>query len=124
MINNTKNKRKFKRYKAKPGAYALIRPKCGKLGQILEISRKGLSFSYIENTDNIPNNPILDILFIHNEFYIDKILFTPVFDYILPKQFPTSMLNMRKQGLRFDNLSSSDKNKINYFIKKYTSCKV
>jgi len=45
-------RRVYKRYNASDGAFAAISPNSFKLGQILNISRGGLAFQYIETKKN------------------------------------------------------------------------
>ena len=43
---DNKERRSFKRFRAKEGAFAVLRPQCTKLGQIVDISEGGLAFHY------------------------------------------------------------------------------
>jgi hypothetical protein len=61
MQNSKKNEsRKHKRYKVKSGIFAVLGYECSKLGQVIDISMGGLSFSYagaksrpVDSTDMI-----------------------------------------------------------------------
>lgn len=61
MQNSEKNEsRKHKRYKVKKGIFAVLGQECSRLGQVIDISMGGLSFSYaavktrsVDSTDMI-----------------------------------------------------------------------
>jgi hypothetical protein len=61
-------------------AFAVIKSKPIKMGQITNISEDGLAFHYIDRQDGSNSLFKMDILFAGEAFYLDRLLFKPVFD--------------------------------------------
>ncbi|MCP4551951.1 MAG: PilZ domain-containing protein, partial [Bacteroidetes bacterium] len=80
----TVERRRNKRYKAVDGAYAAISPNSHKLGQIIDISMGGLSFKYIDtsNDDKESDNTPEDSVFLSSMgYYVGDLPFKTVSDY-------------------------------------------
>ena len=70
-----RERRRHKRVELKQGAYAAISPNSFKIGQIKNISRGGLLFSYID-TQITPENPVENHLFLSStNAYVSKLPF-------------------------------------------------
>ena len=105
------NRRKHKRYRAKSGTFALLRStsielnkirdmsmgQIGfaviksrpiKMGQIINISKNGLAFDYIERQSKTIEVFKLDILFAEDAYFLGKVLFRPIFDYAIDAEIP------------------------------------
>ena len=76
-------RRKHKRFQAQEGAYALLKDNSSKLGQIKNISKGGLAFSYIVNGGQVHESFNIDIFMMklpvmglgqyHNKIFVLKI---------------------------------------------------
>lgn len=101
-------------------AFAVIKSKPVKMGQIKNMSMNGLAFDYIESQGKAIKVFKLDILLAQNAFYLGKLLFKPVFDYVIDSEIPLNTFTMRRCGVEFGELTSRQKTELEYFINHHT----
>lgn len=137
------NRRKHKRYRAKSGTFALLRStsielnkirdmsmgQIGfaviksrpiKMGQIINISKNGLAFDYIERQSKTIEVFKLDILFAEDAYFLGKVLFRPIFDYAIDAEIPFNSFIIRRCGVQFGELTSQQESKLEYFVNRHT----
>jgi hypothetical protein len=102
-------------------AFAVIKSKPIKMGQIVNISRDGLAFHYIDRHGRSNGLFKMDILFAPDAFYLDRLLFKPVFDYEIETDIPSNSFTIRKCGVQFGELSSQQRSGLEYFISNHTT---
>ena len=120
--NDLAERRKFKRYLAKERAFAVLGPDFKKFGQIIDISRDGLSYRYIAEgaRDHLLGNSLeVDIFFGGEDFYLERLSLIPISDSAERKGFSVRSI-MRRQCLQFDELMPNQVPLLEYFIQKYT----
>lgn len=120
--NELTDRREFKRYFAKDRAFAVLGPDFKKFGQIIDISRDGLSFRYIADAigDHLLNTSFeVDIFFGDENFYLDRVSLVPISDCAERKGFSVRSI-MRRQCVQFDELMPNQVSQLEYFIKNYT----
>ena len=101
-------------------AFAVIKSKPIKMGQIVNISKEGLAFHYLDRQRG-PNGLFkMDILFAQNAFYLDRLLFKPIFDIEIDTDLPLNSFTIRKCGVQFGELSQQQRSQLEYFICNYT----
>ncbi len=113
-------RRKYKRYRTKEGAYAILSGPVSKMGQILDISRGGLSFRYIDIGDRPRETCVLDILKEDNIFRLENVGFKVISDLDASKDFPFSTIPMRRCGGKLTGLSEAQMNDLEYLIESST----
>jgi hypothetical protein len=101
-------------------AFAVIKSKPIKMGQIVNISRDGLAFHYIDRHGGSNGLFKMDILFAPDAFYLDRLLFKPVFDFEIETDIPSNVFTIRKCGVKFGELSSRQRSRLEYFISNHT----
>lgn len=101
-------------------AFAVIKSKPIKMGQIIDISKEGLAFHYIDRQGKSSNLFKMDILFAQEGFYLDRLLFKPVFDIEIDTDIPLNSFTLRKCGVQFGELSQQQRSQLEYFICNYT----
>jgi len=104
-MNSTKehiDRRQMKRFKVAEGAFAALINHGNKLGQIKDISEKGLSFRYIDSQEE------------HSEAKELKINFE------IKSEFSFSSIKMRHIGLEFGNLTQDQQLRLSHFIQNHT----
>ncbi len=101
-------------------AFAVIKSKPIKMGQIINISREGLAFNYIARHGGSNGLFKMDILFAQDAFYLDRLLFKPVFDFEIETDIPLNSFTIRKCGVQFGELSSRQRSHLEYFISNHT----
>jgi hypothetical protein len=116
----TLERRMYKRFRAKEGAAAILKKDhLTLLGPIIDISKGGLAFRYIENKKRINGFSELDILFAAGNFYLSGLAFKTVSDFIMPKK-PFSIITMRRRSVKFGKLTPDQISQLEYFIQNHT----
>jgi hypothetical protein len=101
-------------------AFAVIKSKPIKMGQIINISKDGLAFHYIDRQGASNSLFKMDILFAQDAFYLDRLLFKPIFDVEIDTDIPLNSFAIRKCGVQFGELSSQQHSRLEYFIRNHT----
>ena len=101
-------------------AFAVIKSKPIKMGQIINISTDGLAFHYIDRNRGSNRLFKMDILFAKDAFYLDRILFKPIFDFEITSDIPLNSFSIRKCGVKFGELNQRQRSQLEYFICNYT----
>jgi hypothetical protein len=101
-------------------AFAVIKSKPIKMGQIIDISREGLAFHYIDRQGASNALFKMDILFAQDAFYLDRLLFKPIFDFEIDTDIPLNSFKIRKCGVQFGELSPQQHSRLEYFIYNHT----
>jgi len=101
-------------------AFAVIKSKPIKMGQIVNISKEGLAFHYIDRQGGSNSLFKMDILFAQDAFYLDRLLFKPIFDIEIDTDIPLNSFTIRKCGVQFGELNQQQRSQLEYFICNYT----
>ncbi len=101
-------------------AFAVIKSKPIKMGQIINISRDGLAFHYIDRQGASNSLFKMDILFAQDAFYLDRLLFKPIFDVEIDTDIPLNSFTIRKCGVQFGELNHRQRSQLEYFICNHT----
>ena len=102
-------------------AFAVIKSKPIKMGQIINISTEGLAFHYIERQGGSNSLYKMDILFAKDAFYLDRLLFKPIFDMEIKADLPLNSFTIRKCGVKFGELNHRQRSQLQYFICNHTT---
>ncbi len=120
----TVERRKSKRYKAIEGAYAAINPNSQKLGQIIDISKDGVCFKYIDTSNDNQKSGTKqeDSIFLSSiEYYVGDLHFKAVGDYEITNGSLISFIKVRKRHVQFTNLNFQQLFDLDNFLKNNTS---
>lgn len=121
----TVERRKNKRYKAVEGAYAAVSPNSHKLGQIIDISMGGLSFKYIDtsNDDSKEDTRLPDetIFLSSMGYYVGDLPFKTVADYEVTNAPSFSSMKVRKRHVKFTDLSFKQLFDLDYYLRNNVS---
>ena len=101
-------------------AFAVIKSKPIKMGQIINISTDGLAFHYIDHNKGSNSLFKMDILLASDAFYLDRILFKPVFDFEITSEIPLNSFSIRKCGVKFGEMNQRQRSQLEYFICNHT----
>ena len=101
-------------------ALAVIKSKPPKMGEIIDISRGGLSFSYIENKTTLDQCNEMDILFVDEDFHISRMPIVPVKDSEFNPDAPFNALTMKRLEVRFKGLDNRQTKQLDYVLKNFT----
>ena len=101
-------------------AFAVIKSKPIKMGQIADISKDGLAFHYIDRQVGTHRLFKMDILFARDAYYLDRLLFKPVFDLEVETDIQLNSFTIRKCGVQFGELNQQQRSQLEYFICNHT----
>jgi hypothetical protein len=105
-------------------AFAVFKSHPPRMGEIIEISRGGLSFSYIENEADLADFSEMDILFVDEDFHLSQLPFKPVEDTAITDSNRIRTLQMKRQTVKFKNLSAWQKKQLEYVLEHFTTGEV
>ena len=105
-------------------AFAVFKSNPPRMGEIIEISRGGLSFSYIENEADLTAFDEMDILFVDEDFHLTQLPFKPVEDTAIKDSNRVRTLSMKRQTVKFKDLSACQKKQLEYVLKNFTTGEV
>ena len=112
--------RENKRFQVPRDAFAALRPDYIIVGQIINISMGGLGFRYLGN-EGPSNASELDIFLAGRAFYLYKVPFQTVWDFVT-NEMPSSSINMKVCGMQFRDLTPNQISQLEYFIQDYALC--
>jgi hypothetical protein len=119
-IKISDERRQQKRFKAAEGAFAALVDQESRLGQIKDISIRGLSFRYIDSEEKLDNANELKIIIGNQGLYMDKVPFKKISDFEIKSKFSFSTVKMRQIGLEFGKLTPEQKMRLDRFIQHHT----
>lgn len=110
-------KRKYERYRAKDLTFVKLMSKSDvDIGQLLDISKGGLSLRYFINAEKSHDYSELGIFMSGDNFKIDHIPFRIVSDTILSSIPTFSKIILRRYGVQFENLTPKQAAKLDHFL--------
>ena len=113
-------RRQQPRFKVVEGVFAALVNHTSKLGQIRDISKRGLAFRYIDHGDEAGENTELKIIIGSGGVYLDKLPFIKVTDFEIKNEYSFSSLKMRQIGLEFGKLTKQQLSRLEQFIQTHT----
>ena len=105
-------RRRLKRHRVREGVYALINKNSSILGEVKEISTKGLSFNYHFAEKAVPILSKIDIIYLNDDFRLSGMPYTRIADLRITKE-------VRRCSILFGNLTESQLSQLKLFITKY-----
>lgn len=113
-------RRKYERFEVQEGAFAALKGPVSKLGQIMDISRGGLAFRYIDTGGRLDRSFDLDISLIKNDFHLKEVPCKNISDSEIISEFCFSSIPMRRLGVQFTELTHNQTSQLEYFIQNHT----
>jgi hypothetical protein len=89
-------------------------------GQLLDISKGGLSLYYFADAKKPKNYSELGIFPSDDDFAIESIPCKTVSDTEMISESPFGTKILRRHSIRFENLTPEQKGKLDYFLRNYT----
>jgi hypothetical protein len=108
------------RFQVQKGALAVQNGQARIMGQILDISRNGLAFHYIDDGKKSNGSYDVDILLTKKGFYLKKIQSKIILDFEMTNQVPFSSITMRRRSVKFGELMGEQISQLEYFIQNHT----
>ena len=114
-------KRRHKRYKAPLSSYIALMNEVTEVGQIINISKSGIAFSYIDKGLQITGWHKMNIFLGGNRFFIREIPFKAISNLYLDTEYIFSSVIMKQCGGQFGELTPNQRSQLCYFIANYTT---
>lgn len=112
--------RKHIRYRVKDHVYVGLRSETEEqVGQILDISKGGLSLHYLGTNEKLKEYSDLGI-FSSMDLAVERISFRGVADIGVGDDLRINYPNLRRYSLQFENLTPEQEAKLDYFIQNFT----
>jgi hypothetical protein len=112
--------RQHRRFIVHNGGFAALYNEFTALGQIIDISRSGLSFRYVASEARTYGSAELRILMTDGSFCFEKVPFKAIWDSAMPREFSSGAITLRHCGVQFGDLTHSQRVDLEYFIQSYT----
>lgn len=119
-----RERREYTRFRTRDGALIELRSHRGKLGEIIDISKGGLAFRYIDIGERPKGFFEIDILLKETGFRLEKVPAKTISDLRTTKYFPFSSTKTRRQGVQFGELTKKQISQLEHFIRNYTTGEV
>ena len=122
----TKEKRKYTRFIVEEKVYAALGLNFSKVGKLKDISMNGLAFQYIEELKNHRQKSSVVAIF-HSEdiFFLRNLACTIITDQVINENGKKLNGNLkyvaRKCAVKFKDLTTHQKDKLEFLINHYTS---
>ena len=116
-------RRKNKRFSLKDPAFAVMYYSPDRIGQITDISKSGLAIRYVKNEECTGLLNELDILQSDFSLYIHRIKAKSISDIKIIDNTFIGSKELRRCGIQFENLSSTQLAQLEDFIQNSTSTK-
>jgi hypothetical protein len=113
-------RRKHRRFRSKEGVYAVLSGPVSKMGQIIDISRSGLAYRYIDIGDRPKESCVMDIYIEDDAFRMENVGLKIISDLDASKDFPFSTIPMRRCGGELTGLNEAQIHDLEYLINHYT----
>lgn len=121
VMEEAAERRKHRRFKVQLGAYAALGHRFSPIGQIMDISKGGLSFCYVASEERTNESTTLNILLTDRSFCMEKVPFMTTWDFPVPRDFSFGPVTLRHCGMRFGKVTRSQKLDLEYFIRNHTT---
>ena len=122
-ITNRRSKidnREHNRYKVKDHIYVSLRSDFDEaVGQLLDISKGGLSVQYLATDEKSGDYSELGI-FSSVDLAMERIPFRTVSDTEIDSELKSGITKLKRYGLQFENLTPGQKTKLDCFIRDHT----
>jgi hypothetical protein len=115
-------RRQHKRFPVQEGAYALLKKNSSsKLGQIKNISKGGLSLTYIADGEQMPPSFQVDIFVRDMGYCLKEVPSKKILDFHIENRLPFCTFEIRQVGIQFNELNHSQLSQLDNFIRDCTT---
>ena len=102
-------------------ALAVLRSRPVRLGRVIDISKGGLSFSYLETKRHPRQSLGMEILLADSGFYLAKIPYKVVSDIRMPSEIPRESISNWRCSVKFGDLEQDQAARLAYFLNHHTT---
>jgi hypothetical protein len=122
QMENFMERRKHKRFKVRAGAFAVIQPNLIRQGQIIDISKGGLSFHYYALDKSEPVNKPHELNILSDEMLIlEKVPYASISEFKIDNERLVAPLTKWKCCVQFGKIHLSLRAQLANFIQSHTA---
>lgn len=114
-------RRRHKRFLARDSAFALFGHDTAKLGQIVDVSTRGLAFCYIGDECHAGEPSYVDIFLSDSTFYVEKLPVKTVSDLKIDTESDSISAPMWRRGVKFCDLTTEQESALRDFVLHHTT---
>ncbi len=114
LQNELGERRKYKRFRLQVSAFALVNRPFSQMGEIIDISRGGLSFRYAPDKEIPKGSLALDILCVDDGFRLGRVPAKTVAELNISKE-------VRRLGVQFGRLTNKQSSQLKSFIQTHAA---
>lgn len=123
VCSNIQQLEKIKNMSKGEIALAVMKSKPACMGEIVEISRNGLSFHHIDNGADLSEFSEMDILYADEDFHLSRLPFRTVKVTNVEGDVPFDVLSMKQLTVQFIGLTTKQEAQLDHLLEHYTSPK-
>ena len=116
-------RRKENRFHIEDGAYAILNQDVSLLGNIIDISKNGISFSYLGSEKISDREMDIDLFMYHHNYYLDRIPARLVSNFRINNISLFSFVTLMRCCLEFREMPEDKRAEVDHFISNYTVSK-
>ena len=117
----TVERREHKRFNVKKGIFAVLGTDNFVLGQIKNISMRGLAFEFPDTGVRVAGSTEMEIFSKIYDYYLKKIPIKIIEDYEVERNVAFSSLPIRRLSIQFGKISSAQRLLLDHFLQNYTN---
>ncbi len=121
---SNKDRRRGDRFKVKEDIFVVSSSRPEKRHTLLDISKSGMSFKYYSIRNQIVENGKYSIMTSDKRFVLENIPCKTVSDIVLNNSRDLTDVSVRRRGIQFRDLTSSQSESLGYFLENYTRAAV
>ncbi len=119
-MNDLTERRKEKRHKVQDGVFAVAMPFSLLLGQLIDISKEGLSFQYIADEINLEKSSELGIFLTGKGFQIKEIPINVISDVSAKDTLSSISMTMNRCGIQYKTLNQEQISQLDSIMLNYS----
>ena len=120
-MGNISERRKHPRFKVKGGLTAILLPGRGRSGEIKNVSRTGIAFSYITSGNWTVETAAIDIVSQDGGCRLEEIPCKSIHESSDKNKDSSSLMEWRTHGLEFGAMNLEQKEMLNNLIRDYAT---
>ncbi len=116
-------RRKYYRYRLKHSTYVVLNPGDTRLGQLVDISEKGVALHYFDigvRSDRFFDSSELSLFISEGCLHLDKVPMKIIHGFRKADLSPYNSTAARRLFVKFGELTSDHKSRLKYFIENHT----
>lgn len=120
-MKGKKERRMHKRYPARDGVFAVLNPCCNITGQVINISRGGLSFRYLFNAEQVVSRNATEVCLRRNGVCIEMLPCKTISDKEEYHHCLVADVKTRHRRIAFEELTYHKASQLEHFLQINTT---